>query len=377
MNLDNLTLNLPFNSTSFGNISYSIARELYSRGINPNIFPIGGLDMSSQPPDEKFFQWIQVNSQKAIKSHNKKNPVIKLWHCNQDSLPSLSSDNEIFITFIETDAITEYEKNILSQKKTVFVTSNYTKRVMEDCGLSNVKYLQLGFDSVNFKKLDKKYYNDDRIVFSILGKFEEKRKAHKKTIQAWLSKFGVPKVGVRTKYVLHCALYNHFMVQNVNGQVVDHNPRLFQDAMGGKDWGNVVFFNWFPNNTAYNDFLQSNHIVIGMGGGENFGAGEFHSVALGRHSVILNANGFKDWADKDNSTLINPSGKIESHDGIFFHKGNIYQQGNFFDYNTDEFIAGCETAIKNVESNPSNIKGLELQNRTYKETVDTILKEIQ
>jgi len=374
-NLDNLALNLPFNSTSFGNIGFSIAREFYSRGANPNIFPIGGLDFSTQTPDEKFFQWIQLNAQKAIKSHNRKHPCIKLWHTNMDSLPSLSSDSEIFITFIETDAITEYEKNILSQKKTVFVTSNYTKRVMDDYGLNNVKYIQLGFDSHNFKKIDKKYWDDDRVVFSLLGKFEN-RKHHKKVIQAWLKKFGVPRVGVKTKYRLHCAIYNPFLVQNVNGQQVDHNPRVFQDAMSGKEWGNIEFCTWFPNNQNYNDYLQSNHIVIGMGGGENFGAGEFHSVGLGKHAVILNANGFKDWANAENSSLVSPSGKIDSHDGVFFHKGNVFQQGSFFCYDDDEFISRCEDTIKKVESNPTNIKGLELQNRTYKETVDQILKEI-
>ena len=374
-NLDNLTLNLPANSTSFGNIGFSIMREFYSRGANPNIFPIGAPDISTQVPDEKFFQWIQANAQKAIKSHNRKHPCIKLWHTNADSLSSLSSDNEVFITFIETDSITEYEKNILAQKKTVFVTSNYTKRVMEDYGLNNIKYLQLGFDNTNFKKLDKKYYDDDRIVFGLLGKWEN-RKHHKKVIQAWLKRFGVPKVGVATKYRLQCATYNPFLVQNINGQMVDHNQSLFRDAMSGKDWGNIEFFNWFPNNESYNNFLQSNHIVVGMGGGENFEAGEFHSVALGRHSVILNTNGFKDWATNENSCLVNPSGKCDSHDGVFFHKGNIFQQGSFFFYDDAEFIAACEEVIKRVESNPTNVAGIELQKRTYSDVVDQLIKEI-
>ena len=373
---DNFALNLPFNSTSFGNIGFSIAREFFNRGANPNIFPIGGVDNSTQRNDDKFNQWISSCIQKGIKSHSRKYPCFKLWHTIPDSLSSFS-ENEIFLTFIETDQITEFERNILNQKRTILVTSNYLKRVMEDYGIKNVKYLQLGFDSYNFKVLDKVYYNDDRIVFSILGKYEEKRKAHKKTIQAWIKKFGVPKTGVKLKHILHCALYNPFLVQNQNGQVIDHNPRLFQECLGGRDIGNVQFFGWFANNELYNDFLQAAHIVIGMGGGENFGAGEFHSTALGRHSVILNCNGFKDWAANENSCLVQPSGKIESHDGVFFHKGNITQQGMFFDYNEDEFIGQCEEAIKRHEIEKINKSGLELQGRTYKETVDFILKEIE
>jgi hypothetical protein len=143
-----------------------------------------------------------------------------------------------------------------------------------------------------------------------------------------------------------------------------------------QEWGNIQFLGWMGSNQQYNDYLQSAHIVLGMGGGENFGAGEFHSVGLGKHAVIHNANGFKDWADSNNSCLVQPCGMIDSHDGIFFHKGNILLQGQFFDYSEEEFIFRCEEAIKRVESNPLNLSGLELQKRTYGQTLDTILKEI-
>jgi hypothetical protein len=371
---EKFALHLPLNSTSFGNIGISICRQAYLDGHNPCILPIGGVDLSGQIVDIKFNEWLQKNINKFIKEHNRKTPAIRLWHCNQDALQSIS-DEEHFITFIETDSITEYEKNILSQKKTVFVTSNYFKRTCEDYGLNNVKYLQLGFDSFNFKVKDKKYWNDDRIVFNLLGKWE-RRKGHQKVIQSWLKRFGASRTGEKTKYFLQAALYNPFLVQNINGQTIDHNARFFKESLGGKEYGNIHFLNWINGNDSYSDFLQSSHAVIGMGGGENFGAGEFHSVGLGKHSVILNANGFKDWADTNNSCLVQPSGKEDSADGIFFNKGNIFQQGNFFTWNEDDFINKCEECIKRIESNPINNNGLELQERTYKSALSEILKEI-
>ena len=254
INNDNFAINFPFNATSFGNIGFSLAREIYNRGLNPCIFPIGNqIDLSTQKPDDKFNQWLQQNSEKALKTHNRKNPCIKLWHTNHDSMPSYSNE-EVFITFIETDSITEHERNILSSKKTVFVTSNYLARIMEDYGIK-AKYLQLGFDSYNFNLLDKKFYSDDRIVFSLLGKYEERRKNHKQTIQAWLKKFGLPPVGEKPKLFLQCALFNPFLVQNQNGQTVDHNPRLFQECLDGKQYCNISFFGWFGNNVLYNDIL--------------------------------------------------------------------------------------------------------------------------
>jgi hypothetical protein len=67
---------------------------------------------------------------------------------------------------------------------------------------------------------------------------------------------------------------------------------------------------------------------------------------------------------------------VDSHDGVFFHKGNIFQQGQFFDFSEDEFINKCEEAIKRVESNPINTEGIKLQERTYKQTVDQLINEL-
>ena len=129
------------------------------------------------------------------------------------------------------------------------------------------------------------------------------------------------------------------------------------------------------SNEAYNDFLNSSNIIIGMSGGEGWGLPEFQSVAMGKHSVILNAHAYKDWANSDNSVLVSPSGKIDSHDGKFFMKGADFNQGQIFNWNEDDFISACEEAIKKVESNPLNEKGLELQKDfSYSNTLDKILE---
>ena len=73
--------------------------------------------------------------------------------------------------------------------------------------------------------------------------------------------------------------------------------------------------------------------------------------------------------------MVNPCGKIDSHDGMFFQKGQEFNQGQFFDFNEDEFIHGCEEAIKRVENNKVNERALELQEKfTYSNTLDELLK---
>ena len=130
-----------------------------------------------------------------------------------------------------------------------------------------------------------------------------------------------------------------------------------------------------PNNELYNDFLNSSDIIIGMSGGEGWGLPEFQSLCLGKHGVLLNAHSYKDWANEENSTLVQPSGKIECYDNMFFHKGSDYNQGNIFDWNEDDFISACEEAIKKVESNRINEAGKKLKDDfTYSKTLDKLLE---
>lgn len=373
--MSDFSFNLPPNTTSFGSISFSILREAYKRNLAPPLIPIGGIQLDAQKPDNDFNLWLQGILNKALKTHKRTKPSVTLWHTNQDSIKSISNE-EIFITFIECDSLTEAEQNILGQKKTVFVTSTFLRDICHEHNLTNIKYLPLGFDNFNFGRIDKKFYSDDRIVWGIYGKAEF-RKGTKKAIQAWLKKFGVPKVGVRAKHFLHAAIYNPFLVQSQpNGQVIDHNQQFMAECLMGKEWGNIQFYPWLRTNAEYNSLLNAAHIVIGLSLSECFGAPEFHSVAMGKHALMLNAHGYKDWANNDNSVLLEPSGKVIAEDGIFFRRDSIFQNGNFFDWNEDAAIAKFDEVVKRYESNPINTNGLELQKRTYKETFDQILGEL-
>ena len=214
----------------------------------------------------------------------------------------------------------------------------------------------------NFKNTNKKYFDDGRIVFNLVGKVE-KRKRHEKTIRAWIKRFGGDK-----RYFLQCAVYNPFFKDQDNNAIINN-------ICEGKKVFNVGFLGFMGKNAIYNDFLNSGDIILGMSGGEGWGLPEFHSVGLGKHAVVMDAHSYKGWANKDNSCLVNPSGKIEAYDGVFFNKGQPYNQGNIFDYNEDEFIAACEEAIKKVESNRVNEEGLKIQKEfTVDKTLDKILE---
>lgn len=358
------SLELVINSVSFGQISVGLLRELYLSGHNPiPLFVIqNNLDFSSYDEDQGFLNWVQTCISCAQKDHDRNNIGFKLWHLN-GSLSSPTKE-QCLLTFYETDSPTETELNILKNQKHVFVTSEYTKQVFETYGAENISYLPLFFDKFYFKKLDKQFFSDERIVFNIVGKLE-KRKNHQQVIQSWVKKYGND-----PRYYLNCAIFNPFLKP-------EENADLWRHILNGQNYFNVKFHPFMSKNTMYNDFLNSGDIVLGMSGGENWDLPAFHSVGIGKHAVILDCNGYKGWANKENSVLIKPNGRQNSHDGHFFVNGAPFNQGNFFTFNEDEFINGCEDAINKVRESKVNQAGLKIQeNFTAAKTISIIEEKL-
>lgn len=359
-------LNLPINSVSFGQVSTCLLREIFYRSMfssddEVTLFPIGPIQPEAQSNfEEDFRNWIQEKMQTNLINHSRKIPSLKLWHLN-GGFESVS-EKQILFSFYELDSPTSTEKQVAKDSRVVF-SSKYTVDVFKEHGI-DVGYVPLGFDKHNFQKLEKTFHDDNRITFNVVGKLE-RRKSHDKIIKSWIKKYGNNK-----EYFLQCAIHNQFMNP-------DQNKRAQLSLTEGKSYFNVQFMDYMPSNAAYNDFLNSGDVVIGMSGGEGWGLPEFQSVAIGKHAVILNAHAYKDWATSENSVLVEPSGKTEAYDGMFFRQGMPFNQGNVFTFDEDSFIDGCELAIERVNQSRDNIPGLDLQEKfTYSNTLDLLLEEI-
>lgn len=358
-----LALNLALNNLSFGQVSTLILRTIFDReklgnsDIDWNLFPIGPVDISCQQASEDFGRWLQSKINNSYQTHTRDIPIFKLWHLN-GALESYSN-KQTLLTFYELDQPTVIELNVAKNNK-LCLSSKYAMDVFQMFGIES-NFLPLAFDSYNFKKLDRKFHNDDRITFNLCGKLE-RRKHHAKIIQLWIKKFGK-----NPKYALQCAVYNQFLTDQQNNE-------MLRQIVGDKPF-NVNFFPGMKENNIYNDFLNSGDIIIGMSGAEGWGLPEFHSVALGKHALVMNAHSYKTWATNNTVTFVQPSGKVPAYDNMFFKQGDAWNQGNIFDFNEDEFIAACESTIRKVELNRINEKGLELQSLYNKELfLDSIIK---
>ena len=364
----NLNVSCPINSVSFGHVSYNILRELYNRGISPNIMPISGVDLSSfDRCPEDFKLWLQSCINKSLKNYKREYPGFKLWHIQNSE--AQYSNNQSLLTFSETDEISEYQQNILANQKSVIVTSSYTKGILENYGLSNVHFTPLGFDSENFRRIEKRPYDNDTIAIGIFGKFEAKRKHTDQAIKAFLRLYGNNKA-----YRLHLHTFNPFLGQNPE-QIAENNKNLVLQCYEGKQYWNVNVVNGHLNTlTEYNKMLNSVDLVFDCGGNEGFGLPQFHATAMGKHLVTAYSNAVCDWADEENAVLIQPTAKEECYDSMFFHKGSPWTQGNFFTFEFDNLVAGLERGVERYKSNPINTAGLELQKKfLWKDTVDKII----
>lgn len=354
-----LSFDVPLNSVSFGQVSVALLRECHKRDMKVLISLIDGPDLASQSVDTSFFEWLEGALKDYPSLHNKSIPAFKIWHLEQNSHRFISN-NQCLMTFHELNSLTKLEKNIAKNNDKLAVTSRFTKDVLDEAG-AQAHYVPLAFDSHNFKVLDKDYARDGKIVFNLSGKFEF-RKHHAKILKAWAKKYGNDK-----KYALQCAVFNPFLDAQTNNGLV-------AEALNQTRYFNISFMPKMQTNDQYNDYLNSSNIMIGMSGGEGWGLPEFQSVALGKHAVILDAHGYKEWANKENSVLVDSTSQIDCIDGVFFKKGADTNQGQIFDWQEEDFLNACEEAVERVKANEVNEKGLELQEKfTYSKTLDGIL----
>jgi len=356
-----LAFNMPLNNLSLGQVSINLLREARKENLSPSVFPISQIDLGAfNGVSSEFQEWLQGCTGKAGEQYSRKTPCLKLWHVS--GLLESFSDSNYAYTFHETSSLTPTEFNILSQQKKVFVSSKYTKQIFENSGLTNVVYAPLGFDT-DFHRTDDESMKDV-ITFGLRGKLE-KRKHTLKILKCWAKQYGNDK-----NYRLNCSIHNPFL----DPKMVDE--LIINTFEGNVPW-NINFLPHFPLNSEYNKILNSADIELtGLSGCEGFNLPLFQSLCLGRQAVVLNAHVHKDFCNQANSVLVEPSGLLEANDGVFFHKGQAFNQGMWFDFDEDDAISAMKVAEKKAKER--NEAGELLKGEfTYEKMLNTIIENIE
>lgn len=348
-----LLLEAPINSLSLGNVSYNFLRELYKKDIDVGLWPIGKADLEAYQPDESFMGKVKDSVDRRYDFLNEDIPVLKVWHLNGSE--NRKNPKQFLYSFYECNLPTPVEKRLCDHQTETIFSSSYAAYHF------GAKYIPLGFDP-DFHITDKKYL-DDVIHFGLMGKFEN-RKHTAKIIQTWLKKYGN-----NPRYQLSCLVNNPFYKP-------EDMKRTINAVLGDQRWTNINFLPHLKTNKEVNQFLNSIDIdLTGLSGGEGFNLPAFNATCLGKWSIVLDATSHRDWATKDNSILITPSGAMEVYDDKFFKKGSMFNQGAFYTWTTDEAIFAMEMAESKVGE--FNKQGEKLSKElTYSKTVDSILEVI-
>jgi hypothetical protein len=354
-----LLVEAPLNSLSLGNVSLNIIRELFNKNIEIGLFPIGNIDLKSFDLNPDLIKYIQKSIDNRFSFLNENIPNFKLWHLNGGE--NRKNKNQYLYTFYECNEPTNVELAIANSQEKTFFSSTYSSECFSNNGCKNSIFVPLGFDN-DFYKKEKKYLNNV-IHFGLMGKFE-KRKHTGRIIQTWLKKYGN-----NNNYQLTCCVSNPFFkpedMQNIIEKVLD-----------GKRYTNINFLPYLQTNKEVNDLLNSIDIdLTGLSGAEGWNLPAFNATCLGKWSIVLNSTSHKDWANQNNSILVEPNGQFDCHDQVFFQKGSDFNQGTFFDWSEESVFSAMETAEKKAKQ--VNTEGQKLSTSlTYSNTVDQILSTI-
>jgi hypothetical protein len=354
-----LLVEAPLNSLSLGNVSLNIIREFFNKDIKIGLFPVGNIDLNSFDLQSNFLNYLQESIDNRFSFLDKEIPSFKLWHLNGSE--NRKNKNQYLYTFYECNQPTNTEISIANAQEKVFFSSNYSKNLFLNKGCSNSNFIPLGFDS-DFFNTNKNYLNNV-IHFGLMGKFE-KRKHTGKIIQTWLKKYGN-----NNKYQLTCCVTNPFFKPE------DMN-NIIQNVLDGKRYTNINFLPFLQKNKEVNDLLNSIDIdLTGLSGAEGWNLPAFNATCLGKWSIVLNETSHKDWANKDNSILVEPDGEFDCYDQVFFQKNSEFNQGTFFNWNEESVVSAMEKAENKARQ--INTEGQKLAaNLTYSNTTDKILSSI-
>jgi len=356
-----LNLELPINNLSLGQVSYGVLREIFSRQLLPNIFPIGNVDLSAYNLEKPFVDWLQYCINSAPLKFKRTTPTVKIWHLMGSE--KRISDKTVLWTPHETDRFTPIEKNIIQNTDIALFTSSYSVENAKKSGLDNVDYCPNFFDDQHFSNIDG-IIKPDAVTFSLIGKFE-KRKHTAKILQLWAQKFGK-----NPKFRLNCLIHNHFIQQEAW-------PQIFGQVFGGPPPWNINFIPFQEKNSQVNLIMNACDIDIsGLSGAEGFNLPCFHMLALNKLCIILDAHAHKDYCNKGSSILVPPSGKEPIYDGHFFVQNGPFNQGEMYSFDNDDVLEAFDIAVETINSK-KEFPASNLRNEfSVKNTVDKLFSYI-
>lgn len=306
MNKKTLNLICPINSQGYGISAYNIWKHLRSNA-DICLFPIGQVEVESHWDKDGLVEDIQDQLKYSPES-----PCLKIWHASDLVLKPHSRGPYCTYTFFEVDTITKSEKVGYNISDTIITPTNWSKNILENNGIDGNKIFVAnpGVDTDIFDHNIEVSDEDksDNYVFLNIGKWEI-RKGHDVLVHMFNKAFEED-----DKVELWMVNNNPFLSQKENKQW----ENIYKNSKLGDK---IKIFPRLPSQKSIAKMIALSDCGIYPSRAEGWNNEGLETMAMNKPVILTNYSAHTDYANTQNSFLIDIHNFEEAQDGIFF-KGN-------------------------------------------------------
>lgn len=343
--MQNLNLICPIGFTGYGITSLNIYKQLKKQNINTILFPMGQVSVDTQEDRDMILE--DLNKQVSFST---KDPCFKIWH-QFDLATRVGNGQYSALTFFETDRLKPLEITMINNLDYVFVASKWAKDILINNGINIPIYVSpLGVDPEIFNqevtKNNESEKLKDKYVFLNVGKWEI-RKGHDVLLEAFNNAFSIE--------------------DNVELWMVNHNPFLSQEENGmwinlykNSSLGSKIKI--LPRVPTHKDLAKlistcDCGVFPARAEGWNNEVPEFY--ALDKPVILTNYSAHTEYANKDNSYLVDIDELVPAIDNKFFDgHGNWADLG---DRQQEQLVEHMRYVYKNnIRTNPGGLNTAKL-----------------
>lgn len=354
--MQKLNLSCPINFTGYGITSFNIYKELRNK-LDICLFPIGNPQL-----DTPVFQNEIVTDISKQENFSNETPCFKIWH-QFDLASRIGKSKYAALTFFEIDKLKTREIRMINNLDTIFVASNWAKKILENNGITiPIAVSPLGIDPSLFNnEINNTVKKDNnKYVFLNIGKWEI-RKGHDILLEIFTQAFKDD--------------------DNVELWMLNHNPFLTQEE--NNVWATMYKnsklgskIKILPRIVSHADVakliaLSDCGIFPARAEGWNNEVPEF--FALNKPVILTNYSAHTEYADSNNSYLINIDDTTPAIDNKFFD--GFGNWADFGDNQIEQTVEHMRFVYKNnIRTNPAGL--ITAKNLTWANTADIIYNNL-
>ena len=342
----NINFTAPCNTLGYGYVGFNILKSLYDLGNEIAFWPIGPVE--AHPGSHDMIKEC-INKQG---SYDREAPSFRHYH-QFDLAQHVGKGQHIGSTVFELDTLTNREVNHLMSQDKICVPTAWAKRVLEKNKVSGppIHILHHGIDRNIFnEKVEQGKNPNNTTKFINIGKWEV-RKGHDVLVEAFNKAF-TPKDNVS----LMMACHNPFFDEVKNNEWAN----LYLNSEMGKARKITVLGGRFKSQEDVAALMAYNDCGIFPSRAEGWGLESFEMMSMGKPVILTNYGGHTEYANNDNSMLIDIEELEPAYDGVWFN-GNVGLWAAINDNQIDQIIEYMRKVHEHKQcgSLGANLKGIE------------------